>query len=558
MSPLLRISIVVGTFVVCAFVGVSIGLSAPQVTTDDELVYLVGALQLKDGDLPDARMLTGYDYGPYLAPKVLLAAYEPFGHEVFKSLLLTLIILATLTAAYFLFRTLRLPWIPSLALSVIALMPRVAAGTEFWGALSFREAIGRSVAVPFFLFSTAFLLRRLMNRQATWPAFGLVGFFLFLHPVTTTLFAFVALIGVGVTRLMQKTRVFATVGEVLISGIAFLAAGSYFFMDVVTHLSQNIASVGVTSAAYVSAILFRNPWEFAPETLLVYRQMLIVSLYFLACIAFVYLMPRMRKIRKQFRLTSESTLLAWGITVMVVSQVLALVIPTINLWFMQNADASYIFQQWSRISKFYYLGLFVAFVPTLYILWGWYTQSRMRGNSALPVLFVTLGLLSSSFAFEVAQYLVGYKNYTPAYIPQVLSGKPDGITPAEYRETCGALEALGVTDATELISHDIGLRYFCKANLYVTGEEGAAYTYLTRAELVWWHQTYLAQRDALREGDLAKMRAFAKTANAPFIVLPREPRYEALEASSNAHVTTRHLILSVPPLRDLQKAEIPW
>jgi hypothetical protein len=540
-------TIITLVFLACAVFGIIVGLSAPQMITGDEQVYLLGALQKQDGDLPDARMLTGYDYGPYLQPNILLAFYEPLGNEVFKSALLAFLSIATLTAGYFLFRTLGLAWVPSLALSVVALIPRIAAGTEFWGALSFREAIGRSVAVPFFLLSTAFLLRRVIARQATWPVFGLIGLFLFLHPVTTTLFAFVALIGVGITRLVQKTRFVSVVREVLISGLAFLGAGSYFFVDVVGHLSENIASAGVTSAAYVSAILFRNPWEFAPETFLVYRQMLLVSVFFLALIAFVYLVPRMREIRKRFHLASQGTLLAWGLTVMIASQVLALLIPAVNLWLMQNADASYAFQQWSRISKFYYLGLFVALVPTLHILWGWYRQSRFRKNYFVPAIVIGLGLLSSSFAFEVAQYLVGYKNYTQAYIPKALSGIADGITPAEYRETCRALAAGGITSATELISSDFGLRYFCKANLYVTAEEGAAYTYLTRAELVWWHHTYLAQREALREGDLEKMHAFAKDAAASFLVLRRQPRYEALEAHPGAYITMRHLVIPMVP-----------
>ena len=523
--------------------GVVLGQSAPQGTTDDELVYLTGALQMQDGDLPDARMLEGYDYGPYLQPKIMLAWYEAVGSETFKSLLLAFLVLATGLAGYALFRTLGLAWVPSLLLSIVALMPRVAAGTEFWGVLSFREAIGRSVAVPFFLAAAALLLYRVTHGKSAWPVFFLIGLLLFFHPVTTTLFAFVLLFGLGAVRLVQKAGIVRTLSSMFASGVAFLIGGAYFFVDVAGHLAGSASSAGASSAAYVAAILFRNAWEFAPETLLVYRHMLLVSLIFLVLLAAVYLLPQMRVVRRRFRLASERPLLAFGITLMLASQALALLIPSVNLWLMQHADASYMFQQWSRISKFYYLGLFVALVPALHVLWGWYRESRVPLKHVAVGLLFFVGVVSSTPTIEVGQFLAGSAGYTSAYIPQALSGKPDGIRIGEYRETCAALEMLGVTRNTELVSHDFGLRYFCKANLYVTQEEGAAYTYLSRADLIWWHETYLRQRDALREGDIAKMHAFAIAAGAQFIVLSREERYRHLEETPGAVVTSRHIIL---------------
>jgi len=261
----------------------------------------------------------------------------------------------------------------------------------------------------------------------------------------------------------------------------------------------------------------------------------------------VYLLRMMHAVRRRYCLSFERPLLAFGITVMVAAQALALLIPGANLWLMEHADASYAFQQWSRISKFYYLGLFVALVPALHILWSWYKESRAPFKHAVAVLLFILGVVSSTPTIEAGQFFAGSTSYTSAYIPQALSGKPDGATPTEYRETCRALEALGATTVTEIISHDFGLRYFCKANLYVTQEEGAAYTFLPRADLIWWHETYLKQRDALREGDIEKMRTFAKEAGAAYIVLSRQERYRALEEAPGVVVTAQYLILNAAP-----------
>ena len=81
---------------------------------------------------------------------------------------------------------------------------------------------------------------------------------------------------------------------------------------------------------------------------------------------------------------------------------------------------------------------------------------------------------------------------------QSLSGIPDDTTANEYRETCNALTKFGATSTTTVISGNFAFRYYCKANLYVTLEEGAAYQQLKRADVVNWYTQYL------RSGTLSK------------------------------------------------------
>ena len=106
MSISLKNFIIVGTFLFIAALGLFVSLSAPYISSGDELVYLTGALQVRDGDLPDAYMLQGYDDGPYLYPKIMLWWYESLGYYVFKSIFLFVLVIATGLGAYALFRLL--------------------------------------------------------------------------------------------------------------------------------------------------------------------------------------------------------------------------------------------------------------------------------------------------------------------------------------------------------------------------------------------------------------------------------------------------------------------
>ena len=150
MKPIVKKIIIIGTFTLVAFLGLLVSFSAPYVASGDELVYLTGALQVKDGGLPDAYMLQGYDYNAYLYPKLISLWYELLGYEIFKTIYLFLLVIVTGISAYVMFRVMRLSWVPALLLSVVALMPRFSSGTEIFGVLTFHEAIGRQAALPLF------------------------------------------------------------------------------------------------------------------------------------------------------------------------------------------------------------------------------------------------------------------------------------------------------------------------------------------------------------------------------------------------------------------------
>lgn len=535
---------VFAAFALVALCGVALSASTPYIKSDDEQVYLIGALQAEEGTLPDPEMLEGYEYGPYLYPKVLAALYEPMGHFAFKATYLVLLIFATGLAAFAALRMIGLPWIPSLLASVVALMPRAAAGTELFGAFTFREAIGREAAMPLFWVATGLIIARISRGKALWPAFVLIGLFLFLHPVTVTLYAFLALFASGIAMLFMRVPVLRIVRELLFAGLAYVIAGFYFFVKVF----ERIAPTGAADAPqdkYVDAILFRNAWEFPAASFDWYLHMAIVSAPLLALLAAYLLWPRIRRLGQG--IGNARLLLSWGLSAMAFSLILAVLIPGLNLYAMQHFDAPYAFQQWSRISKFFYFGLFVALVPAVAVLWQRFTVSGWRWKRFALAGVVLMGLASSTFAFEVAQFAIGYANYEKAYVPQAWSGVPDSPDAADYRDTCSALAAIGAKPEDAIVSNDFGLRYYCRADLFVTQEEGAAFTYRTRAELVDWHARLLAQRAAFSTGDPEAIRAFAREVGARFVVLSHTARNEELMGSAIATTTAAHIILDASP-----------
>jgi hypothetical protein len=548
MNTYLRNSIVTGTFLLIALFGVVLSLSASYATDGDELTYLVGTLQAHEGTLPDAPMLQSYNDGPYLYPQIMYRWYEPLGFDAFKSIYLIFLVLVTGLCGYALFRMLGLPWIPSLLFSVVLLMPRFSSGLETFGVLTFNEAQGRAMAVPLFLLASAFLISRLGMRKSLWPVFILIGLCEFLHPVTVMLFAFIALVGVAITQLIvHRTSLVRVLCDTFVSGAAFVLAGSYFFVYVFERLGKGVSSTGVSAASYVQAVLARVAWDFPPASLVWFRHMVIVSALFVALLIAFYTVPRLRALRTRHLVVHSREMVVWGLSVAIGSLVLCVLLPGLNLYLMEHADMSYIFQQWSRICKFYYLGLFIALVPCIYALWGWYCESTYRFKHAVLALFFVLCVASSSFGFEVTQFFIGYPNFETAYIPQTLSHVPSNITEAEYQQTCTLLSSMGATSETLILSSDFALRYYCRSKLYTTSEEGAAYLQLSRGDLVDWYDREVVQDQAFANGPAAIV-VFAEHVGATFIVADL-PRYAGLEMLSSAEVatTSRQIVVKISP-----------
>lgn len=548
-TPSFKNIVVIGAFACVALFGLVVSYAAPYVASGDELVYLTGALQAKEHDLPDAYMLQGMDFGPYLYPKVLLAEYEQLGHSSFKTIYLVILVLATGLAAYTMFRLVGLSWVPALLFSIVALMPRFASGQEIFGVLTFKEAIGRACALPVVFLGTGFLIKRLMDGKSLWPIFGILGFALFLHPVTVLLFVFISLIAVVVTRLLQRARFWMTVREVMISGVAFVLAGSYLFVEVFKRLAHGVAAEGVLSARYVQAITFRNAWEFPNGVLQWYPHMMIVSAFFIIALVAYFAVPTIRSLRKKYPFPYAKDLVVWGLAIAVGAPIFGLLLPGLNLYLMEHSSAPYIFQQWSRLAKFYYLGLFVALVPLVYVLWRRYLDMQWRFKGVIVALVFLGGVLSSSFAFEVSQFAVGYKNFEKAYVPQALSHVADDTTPAEYRAVCDALKQLGAEPSSLIVSTNFAFRYYCKARLYATNEEGSAYQQLTRADVVDWYERFLAQQAALASADPNAARAFARSIDANFIVVSRKRPFAGGAAfkADDVIMTDKYSIMRVSP-----------
>ena len=81
----------------------------------------------------------------------------------------------------------------------------------------------------------------------------------------------------------------------------------------------------------------------------------------------------------------------------------------------------------------------------------------------------------------------------------------------------------------------------------MTLEEGAAYQQLTRADVVDWYDRFLAQRNALKDGDPRDIINFANNVEADFVILPRTSKYIAFDAFKDREIitTTKHIIINV-------------
>lgn len=507
-----------------ASIGVSISIAAPYVANDDEVVYLLGA-ELSHGlDLPDTDMLKGYDYGPYLYPVVMHMVYEHVGFVFFKVILLILLILSTGSAAYYCFRLLLLPHAEAMLLALVVLMPRLATGTEFFGVLTFKEAVGRSLAVPLFFFGSSWLMYRLLQRLSVWPVFLFIGVFSFLHPVTVLLFAVVMFIGMASVFVWREGLSWRLVGVCVSAGVAYLVGASYFLIEVVARLyTSSTKTLPVNTSEYVEAVLFRNSWEFPEASMGWLIHLLVVSIFFIVGGLIAVWFLRKTPVRQH---PYAQTLFVFGGAVLTASIVLAVVLPGLNLYMMRFHDAPYVFQQWSRIGKFFYIGMFFALVPVVYMLGQW--VRAIAHTRTLATLLLFAGLVSSSFFFEIAQFIVGYDNVTKEYIPQKLSLIEDDVTPQQYREVCALLPKYSANVFPKVLSNDFSFRYYCHADLFATLEEGAAHLQFPRDSLVAWHKDYLRQRTILREANPDAMIMLARETLSDFIIVPKASRYQTI------------------------------
>lgn len=538
-----RLLIATLVFALVAAAGIAVSLSAPYRGDGDEIVDLTGQLQAHQA-LPDPQVVKQMDFGPYLYPRIMYAAGMPYDFYLFKSLYLILLIFSIGFAGYAMYRLLGLSFAPALALAVALLMPRFSSGLEVFGAFTFHEAIGRMAALPLFLVATAFLLRRIERGRPLWPVFLVTGLFVFMHPVTVTLFAFVSLVTLFIVRVVRSRAWLRALKEAAVCGIMFTLGGAYFFIDVFSRLSHGASAAGVSQSAYVQAVYYRMVWEYPRAVIHWFPSMFIVSFVPIALISARYLVPAVRRAYERHVLLQRELIFTWGVALALASLALAIVIPGGNLYAMEHWHAPDIFQQWSRIAKFYFLGVFIAVTPVIYALWGWYRESAHRYRHALAALAVLALVACSSFGFEVAQFVVGYKNFEASYVPQAFSHVPDAPTPRQYEALCARLRALGGGDHPKVISDEFALRFFCQADLYVTYEEGSAYLYLSRASLIGWHSRELAQRAALSKGPAAAA-AFARAAGADFIVVPSTPRYASYRDAPGATSTEAFIVLDL-------------
>jgi hypothetical protein len=146
-------------------------------------------------------------------------------------------------------------------------------------------------------------------------------------------------------------------------------------------------------------------------------------------------------------------------------------------------------------------------------------ENIKKGKKLIFTTIFIIGVSSSTFGFEIFQYVVGYYGYQKEYIPQALQTEKLVDTMKIYPVICEQLKQAGVTRETLVISTEFHLRYWCEIKIYTTFEEGTVGLMSGKSELVRWYRNYTEQDHIIREGTPEELIAFAKKIGASYTLL---------------------------------------
>ena len=474
-------------FIIVGTTSVLYSLTLPFSVNGDTYVTLLANKAISDVHYPDREMILRNDFRPYLYPVTLEFLNSRFSAHDYTLILLFFLVVVTGFAGYIALRMLGFSRVISTSVSAIALFPRSCIGMELWGVIAPSDVLGRTFALPVLWLLAAWYIKRKQEKRSLWPVFAFLGLSTYIHPVSLVFFGGILFLVFLFQIIVEKNwrRGFKDFG---ISVAAFCAGASLLLVKIFGTTSR-IASHGdglqVSGADYATAVYARIRWDFPPASTVWIRNVLVVSFIFLFAGAWAYFEIRKQKKKEN---TMYKEIFRFALPLIFFSIVISIALPALQIWLMREHNWPLIIQQASRVSKYYYLGLFLIFAVALSLI-----TKRYPKKKYLIELITVIGIASSGFGLEWFEFLIGYPNYSESYIPAVFQHKNFPNESLKYPAICKQMKDAGITRNDIVLSDDFPLRYFCEAKLLVTMEEGSAYLMSGKSEMVWWQRTYYEQ-----------------------------------------------------------------
>lgn len=499
-------------FVAVGFLSLAFASQLPKDLSGDEVVILLSNKVAENPNFPDHDLLASVSFQSYLYPKLINFLHNNFSLETYRSILLFVYVFLTGYFSYLGLRLLKFSRKVAIAVSLIALMPRMSPGSTFFGVFTHYESLGRSLALPFIWLLAAYNIKLLLTKKKIWPMFLAAGILVYLHPVSMIFFSAILFL-LSFVWIWKNESFKQALIKIIKSVVAFSVGAFFLLKEIVTTTASSVTKVGEVSATgvdYANALVYRMTWDFPPETILWLRHVAVVSFVFLVFIVGFLLLAKKKKIdispiRKQ--------IYYWSFALMFLSVFFSYLIPNLQLWLVRNYDFPFVVQQSSRIFKFYYLGLFIAFAASLDLF------RKYFKNKLLFTFIVIIGIVSSSIGFEWSQYLLGYQNYQEEYILQSLQGPRGEDKLSRYQGICADIVEAGIGPEDLVISSDFDLRYFCEISIYTSFEEGTTYLMRGKESLVYWHQIFTEQAKVLDSNRAQDLLDFADKVDAQYAIL---------------------------------------
>lgn len=503
-------------FVVSVAVGITVvGYTTitPQWIDDDNIDLILSEEAKRDPNYPDREVVAEMGYGMYVWPKLVYYASQTYDLRTFHQVMIGISTALTVYGAYIALFMLGFGPKLSLLVSLVGLLPRYVPADNFGGLLL--GVTGRSFAIPVSWLLAAWYLVRVHKQKRVWPVFFVMGLAVYLHPLSFVTLVTVFTVVHAIILVLHKRDVLGTVKELVQTSLAFLLGAAPLFWEIGMRAIRSGATAGdsvITAGAYLAAVRARTPYEF-PDVILDWtKHEVVVGLFFVGCAVYVWRLIRQGKIERD---SLSFKIVLFGTLVTAVAYVVHIVVPVVQLFLIEQFDMPLVFRSFCRTLKYGWLGLLLVFaVAVREVL-------TIYGRKAAAVLLVC-GLLSSSYVFEVFQYAVGYANPVYEYIPVFLQER---TYPDPYEDMalwCDALTSVGVQQGDIIIGEQYILRYFCRVRPYVTREEGYAYQFMGKDEVVSWFERWQRQRALLGGTSSAPLLAYGREVGATAIIVPRE------------------------------------
>lgn len=496
-----------------SFLAVFYSKTLPLTTRGDTYVTLLANKAVADPTFPDRSLILNFDFKPYLYTDILAFFDTHFELFTYKLILLFILVFLISYSAYVSLRILGFSSFISILVALVSLLPRVGVGGEAWGVFTTDDVLGRNFGLPFIWLVSALFLRRKFDNKTLWPVFVLSGLASYVHPVSMIFFNGLLFLVLFIWAVKDKKEDIRNIGY---SILAFCLSSSillYKIFFITRDMgTSRIGDVPASTKEYFEALVYRVNWDFFPQSAIYTVHFFIINFVFFVAIGYVIWNIYNNKIDKNSLLYFISK---FSLLIILLSVFLSFFIPNFELWLVKNYNFPFIIQQSSRFFKYYYLGQYLLTAVAVKIFF-----DNFRNNKKIIfVIFLFVGLASSTFGFEIFKFFVGYKNYKQEYIPNYLQKNKLADDQVVFPKICKQMESVGIKKDDLVISDDFQLRYFCGIKLLTTFEEGSAYFVLGKNELVWWYRVYTEQKKVLYGNNPNDFLVFAKKFKADYALI---------------------------------------